>query len=100
MHTTYGAASPRDHYYRSLVDNPTQYDKVIDWIRDNNPAAQRRDDIGTPEQFACHVVHSCIRSVLFGDSGNFCSTGMCIAVRLASDPTSSNYRKVVLAIHL
>lgn len=92
----------RDEHYRSLCDYPPEYDSVIDWIAKNNPAAREPCQAPlyakTPEEFAVNVVHACIRSVIFGDSGGFCATGMCIAVRVSSNPALSGYKKVILAV--
>lgn len=91
----------RDNYYRSLCDNPTQYDKVVDWIIANNPAAKNNSFNQTPEEFACFAVHYCIRTVVFGSiRPSYVGTGMCLAVRASSNPDSLNYEKVVLAIQL
>ncbi len=87
----------RDEHYRSLCDSPASYDAVIDWIMMHNPAAARSGDV---EEFACHAVNSCIRQVVFGDGGSFCSTGMAIAVRVSSREDSPSYKKVVLGVTL
>jgi hypothetical protein len=95
----------RDDYYRSLVDFAFNYDEVINMIIALNPAAvdQSKPSLNyparfvSPEEFACSCVHSCIRTVLFGDGGSHCSTGGCIAVRLSNNVSSPNYKKVVLA---
>ena len=90
----------RDEYYRSLCASHGEYDRVINWIMKNNPYAQGS------ESFACNVVHACINSVLFGKHGNYCSTGMCIAIRNSSDPThigekfGNAYNSVTLAIRI
>ena len=55
---------------------------------------------GSAEEFAASCVHSCIRAVVFGDAGSFCATGMCLAVRAASNPEWASYKKVRLAIQL
>lgn len=89
----------RDQFFRDLCASSTEYDKVVNWIRDNNkegPACQGVE----PEEFAVRVVHDCINAVLFDDAGNYSTTGMCIAVRASSDPKSESYKKVVLAIKL
>jgi hypothetical protein len=90
----------RDDYYRSLCDYAPEYDKVIDWIAENNPAAKRSPMYGSAEEFAASCVHSCIRSVVFGDAGAFSATGMCLAVRASSRPEWPSYKKVRLAIQL
>lgn len=92
--------SRRDDFYRSRVDNPAQYDRVIDLIKAINPyaSANGRD----AEDFAVNAVHSCISHVLFGDRhddvGTYFSTGMCLAVRATVNPQRPNYNKVILAL--
>jgi hypothetical protein len=95
----------KDDYYRSLCDSSTEYDTVVDWIVQNNPSAHNNSFGYTPEEFACSAVHSCIRSVVYGSSGDgsgrdnmWSSTGMCIAVRATWDKNRPAYNKVVLAI--
>ena len=86
-----------------LVDNPKQYDLVIDWIRDNNPYAATSTVYQTAEEFACAVVHNCIRTIVYGKENNtYCTTGMCLAVRLTQDlkHRPDDYRKVTLGIKL
>lgn len=90
----------RDTWYKSFVDSVTEYDLTIDWIKNNNPYIKDRSE-AEREEFACNVVHSCIRAVVFGDAGNFAATGMCMAV--AAGPTRKDCdgrQKVVLAIKL
>ena len=88
----------RDEFYRSFCDTPSSYDAVINWIRDNNKAAATSSD--GAEEFACRVVNDCIRSVVFGDCGAWCSTGMCLAVCLSTKEVNPEKKKVVLAIKL
>jgi len=90
--------SLRDSYYRNLCDFPQAYDRTIDWIAANNPYASL-DGHGSAESFAAYAVHSCISGALFGDS-TYCASGMCLAVRISSDPTLSGHNKVILAITL
>jgi len=96
----------KDDYYRSLCDNPTEYDKVVDWITANNPASKNNSFGEEPEEFACNAVHVCIRSVLYGSvrdterDNMWCSTGMCMAVRATWDKDRPVYNKVCLAIKL
>lgn len=95
----------KDDYYRSLCEFPTQYDKVIDWIVANNPHAaactEGKDSrYKSAEEFACEVVHSCIRQQCFGDTGAFASTGMALAVKSPTATRISGCPKVVLAIML
>ena len=91
----------KDDYYRGLCDNPATYDKVVDWIRDNNPSSKSNSWNYTPEEFAAVCVHSCIRSVIYGASNPmYSATGMCIAVRASSNTSLDSYNKVVLAIQL
>lgn len=89
----------RDQFYRNLCMFPTEYDKVINWIRDNNSKAAALHG-ETPEDFAVRVVHSNINTVLFGQGGVWSTTGMCLAVRASTNPESESYMKVILAIHL
>ena len=84
--------SLRDSYYRNLCDFPQAYDRTIDWIAANNPFASL-DGHGSAESFAVAVVHSCINGVLFGDS-TYCASGMCLAVRISSNPTLSGHNEV------
>ena len=91
----------KDTYYRSLCDNPTAYDKVVDWIVANNPAAKSFSFGYTPEEFACFCVHYCIRAVVFGEGKPmYAATGMCLAVRASSNPEWLGYNKVILTIQL
>ena len=97
----------KDDHYRNMCEHPTDYDKVVDWIAENNPAAKRcaaADHMGlygSPEEFAAECVHSCIRSVVFSDHGNMWSaTGMALALRACSNPDLTSYKKVRLAIQL
>ena len=96
----------KDDYYRSLCDYSVEYDRVVDWIVQNNPAAHNNSFGYTAEEFACSAVHSCIRSVLYGSvrdterDNMWCSTGMCIAVRATWDKSRSNYNRVILAVKL
>jgi hypothetical protein len=86
----------RDSFYRSLVSPERDYDAVIDWIKENNSAAERSGDA---EEFAVLAVHSCINAILFNTDGNMhCSTGMCMAVRHSADPKSKAYKEVILGI--
>lgn len=95
------AVSYKDAYYRSLCDNPTSYDKVVDWIVANNPAAKRNSFNQTPEEFACSAVHYCIRAVVYGSSRPmYAATGMAFAVRASSNPEWASYHKVVLTVQL
>lgn len=87
----------RDDHYRKLCDNPMDYDQVVDWIKQNNPYAPKAPE--GAEEFATTVVHDCIRTVVFGDE-MWSSTGMCIAVRMSSNPERPNFKKVLLAIKL
>jgi hypothetical protein len=90
----------RDSWYKGLVDSCTEYDAVIDWIKNNNPFIKDRTE-EEREQFACNVVHSCIRAVVFGDSGTFAATGMCIAIAAGKTRKDQDgNQKVVLAIKL
>ena len=92
----------RDDYYRSMCDNPAEYDRIIDWIAKNNPAASRDNlygDGSNPEVFAAEVVHSCIRAVVYGDAGMWSCTGMCMAIRY-ENPSRPDDKKVILAIRL
>lgn len=88
----------KEDWYRSLCDNPAEYDKVVDWIEKNNPASHNNHLGMSAPEFAAHVVHACIRSVLFGDAGMWSTTGMCIAVRMSKNPESDLYKKVTLAV--
>lgn len=78
----------RDSFFRDLCDNPRDYDLTIDWIRENNPAAEGSDE------WAVNVVHSCIRAVVFGDCGAWCMTGACVAIL----GPFSNPKRVMLAV--
>jgi hypothetical protein len=69
----------RDDFLRRRCASPASYDKVIDLIKEKNPAAQKDGD---PEEWASYVVNNCISHVLFGDAGTFASTGMAMAVRV------------------
>lgn len=100
----------RQEYYRGLCDNPSQYDKVINWIRDNNPSAKISPlAVGnSPEEkaedFASNAVNMCIRGVVFGES-TFTSTGMCQATRVRDhawiDEEMGTHRfRAILGIHL
>lgn len=90
----------KDDYYRSLCVSPTEYDKVIDWIAVNNPYADHKNahNMGA-EEFAAHVVHSCIRAVCFGDGGTYAETGMAIAIKSPTATRISGCPKVKLTIN-
>jgi hypothetical protein len=94
----------RDDHYRQFCFTNQSYDAVIDWIKENNPAASRELGNGIysdAEDFASNVVNDCIRTLIFGkDTGSFCSTGMCIAVRVSNNPELPGYKQVILAIVL
>lgn len=90
--------SSRDSFYRELCFSMREYDDMIDWIMENNPSCYNSPD---PEKWAVDVVHSCISSILFSEENNSNSgTGMCLAVRVSTDPASPYYRKVKLAADL
>ena len=88
----------RDEHYRRLCDSVLEYDRIIDWIKENNPFIKDRT-AKEKEQFASNVVNSCIRAVVFGDAGNFAATGMCIAVSMGPHvKTEYGEQKVCLAV--
>lgn len=68
----------REDFYRQKCLYPARYDKVIDLIKEKNPAATNfgRD----PEEWASNVLNSCISKALFGDRVCFYSNGMALAV--------------------
>lgn len=76
----------RDDHYRQLCDNPSSYDKVIDWIKANNPAAPTssmysgKEGEERAEEFASGVVNYCISSVVYSES-LMTSTGMAMAIK-------------------
>lgn len=88
----------RDDHYKNMCEHPSEYDATINWIKNHNPYAAKAPE--GPEDFAVKSVHDCIRAVLYGDAGAFCSTGMCLAVRVSSRPDLPGYKKVVLGIRL
>ena len=91
----------RQDYYRSLCFHPREYDDVIDLIIDMNPYVQGQVESGRyscAEEFACNAVHSCINSVLWGESEpHHSSTGGAIAVRVSTKPSMPGYKQVFLA---
>lgn len=94
----------QDDHYRKMVDYQPEYDKVVTWIAQNNPAAKTSNmygQVGNAEAFACGVVHSCLRAVMYGDAGQYSSTGMCIAIRAPGwKDADSRTHKTILAIKL
>jgi hypothetical protein len=74
----------RDQYYRSLCEFSTDYDRVINFIKEHNSAAKRKNMYGSAEEFASEVVNSCIRAVVYGDT-YCCSTGGAMAVRIGKE---------------
>lgn len=84
---------------KSLCFFPSDYDKVYNFLVEHNKEGARVHQM-TPESFAEMTIHDCITSVLFGDAGRFCMTGMCLAVRYSSNPDEAGYRQVILAIKL
>jgi len=90
----------RDENLRSLCDDHTSYDRAIEWVRENNPYCKAKPSTSDREDFAVSVVHSCIRGLVYADSGMWYSTGMLIAVRVSSNPDLPGYKKVILTAEM
>lgn len=67
----------RDDNYRKMLTNSNDYDRVIDWIKENNPYARKDDN---PEEFATFAVNSTIRAAQYDNKGAT-STGCALAFK-------------------
>jgi hypothetical protein len=85
----------RDDLLRQKCNNPSHYDRLIEWIKKNNPAATKGGLYSGPEEFASEAVNSCIRGVLSGDTKSM-ATGMAVASRYSEGGPIYLYADVCL----
>lgn len=83
----------RDNFFRFRC--LTEYDRVIDYIKNNSDIAKRSDN---PEHYATSIVHSCMRDVMY-EKETYKILGMACATK-SNEKTITGVCKVILTIVL
>lgn len=85
----------RNDLLRQKCNDPRNYDRLIEWIKQYNSAATNSSLYRDSEEFATSVVNACIRGVLYGETKSM-ATGMAVACRYSDDGPIYLYADVCL----